>query len=333
MAAGRQLWIWVLLGAPLVSTIIWFALNSARLHPEKITLAEANQPVFALIYIAEEKGYFDEEGLDITYRSFTSGRDALTDVLEGNSDIATVYETPVVLRSLEGFSLGIVSTLHSSTKNTGLVARRDAGITVPADLKGKRIGITPNTNGEFFLSLYLTSQGIGFSDVNIVTFHPQELSLALANGSVDAVATWNPNLFNAQKALAEGETITFWSDVYTELSVLAGTQTFMTSRAEALHRLVRGLLRAEKFLQNNEQEALQLVLQRLPNYPEATIRGVWKAFKAEAKLNNVLLSVLQSESQWFTSKGVVKEQTPDYREIIFENYLKKESSEAVTLLK
>ena len=72
MAAGRKLWFWVFLGVPLVSTIIWFALNSARLHPEKITLAEAYQPVFALIYIAEEKGYFDEEGLDITYRSFTS---------------------------------------------------------------------------------------------------------------------------------------------------------------------------------------------------------------------------------------------------------------------
>ncbi|HIN72184.1 MAG TPA: hypothetical protein EYM98_06340 [Dehalococcoidia bacterium] len=69
---------------------------------ENLTIAEASQAVFALVYIADEKGFFADEGLKVTFSTFTSGKDALNSVVQGNSDIGTVFETPVVLQSYQG---------------------------------------------------------------------------------------------------------------------------------------------------------------------------------------------------------------------------------------
>jgi len=60
-------------------------------------------------------------GLDVTFISIASGKDALTGVIEGRSDIATVYGPPVVLQSHEGERLAIVSMLHNSSRNNALL--------------------------------------------------------------------------------------------------------------------------------------------------------------------------------------------------------------------
>ena len=85
--------------------------NSDQIQIPRLTIADASQPVFSLLYIADERGFFGEEGVEVIFRPFTSGRDALQDTLDGHSDLATSYETPVVLQSLKGEKLSIVSSL------------------------------------------------------------------------------------------------------------------------------------------------------------------------------------------------------------------------------
>ena len=154
---------------------------------------------------------------------------------------------------------------------------------------------------------------------------------ALVSGSVDAIATWNPNLYNTQQAFADNEIITFSSDVYTEISVLAGRRDFVVERKGAMEKLVRAVVRAEEFLQDNEAEARDIVIRRLPNQPESTVRGVWDAFHAEAKLDNVLLTVLRQEGQWLKDRGIVEGATPDFTNVIFTDYLESIRPESVTV--
>ena len=63
---------------------------------EKLTIAMFDNPTFALVLIAQNKGYFKDENLEVTYRRIGSGISNLTDALEGNSDIGWAYETPIV---------------------------------------------------------------------------------------------------------------------------------------------------------------------------------------------------------------------------------------------
>ena len=85
--------------AVILSLSVWLAGWRGDDSVENLTIAEASQAVFALVYIADEKGFFADEGQKVTFNMFTSSRDALNRVVQGNSDIGTVFETPDVLQS------------------------------------------------------------------------------------------------------------------------------------------------------------------------------------------------------------------------------------------
>ena len=316
-----------------VALAIGWCVVSERSHVGKLqlTLAHANQPAFTLVYLAEELGYFAEEGLDVEFLPFTSGRDALASVIRGEADVATVYETPVVLRAQEGVALAVISGLHRSNQNTALVARTDQGISSPEDLRGKRIGVTRKTNGEFFCFVYLKAHGIEVSEVTLVDMRPEELPSALANGTVDAVATWNPYLYLAEQAMAEGMASTFYSDVYTEMSMLTGTREFVSENKEHFRRLVRGIVRAESFYRSDPNRSLEIVVECLSDASEKSIRTIWRNFKAETTLSNEMLTILRLESDWYRRSGLALAPAPNFRTVIVTEFLQAESPESVTI--
>ncbi|OUR79692.1 hypothetical protein A9Q83_04695 [Alphaproteobacteria bacterium 46_93_T64] len=299
---------------------------------EKLRMAEASQPVFALIYLAESLGYFADEKLEITYDSYTSGRDALNSVVSGKNDIATVYETPVVLQAFNGVELAVVAELHNSTSNTGLVARKDRGIHVAADLRGKRIGVPLKTNAEFFVSLFLSSHGIHPNEVTLVPVKPNDMAATLKGDTVDAISVWNPNLYKTKAAFSEDEITSFYSDVYTEISVLALKRDNADQRGEAILRLLRALKRAEAYLKENSAEAKKLVIAQLPPNVQITAPHVWDAFSAELKLDTVLLSTLQGEADWLKEAGSFSDKSmPDFTALIDTQYLNEIYPQAVTI--
>jgi NitT/TauT family transport system substrate-binding protein len=301
-------------------------------RPESISIAEASQPVFALLYLAKEKGFFREENLEVQLTAFTSGRDALNYAVEGGADLATAHETPVVIKAYENVELGIITTLHTSTRNTGLVARKDRGIAAPSDLKGKRIGLTKNTHSEFCLGLLLQSAGIDYAAVTIVDIPPPQVVAALAEGRVDAIVSWNPHLHAAGEALAPDQSVTMFSDLYIERSVLAGRRGVIAQKGEAMTRLLRAIVKAERFYSQHTHEALDLVVKRWGKPAEESVRAAWSGFQAEAKLDNVLLKIMEDGAQWLRTSGKYSSTPPDVRNIFFIHHLKTVQPESVTIV-
>ena len=297
----------------------------------RLTIAEASQPVFALLYIAETKGYFAEEGLQVEYKTFTSGRDALTSVIEGEADLATVFETPVVIKSYEGYDLAIISGLHSSNHNTALVARTDKGIYAFQDLVDKRVAVTKNSNGEFFLFQLLSSYGISPEDVIFVDTRPQDMSGALKSGSVDAVVTWNPHLFVIRRSFSEDQVLTFFSDEYTELSVLAGRREYVTAHPDTMRRLLRALIKAEGFTEQHNREAQQITIDWLSEQSGSTIRAIWDDAQRSLRVDEVLLNTLRGEGHWLGEAGVVSGPMPDFKRMLYTQYLEEVNLHAAGL--
>jgi len=298
---------------------------------EKITIADAHYQSFGLVYIALQNGYFKDEGLEVRFNTFKVGRDALADAVAGNSDIATVFEAPFVRQIYEGQDLSIISSLHKSTRGTAVLALKKKGIQSVQNLKGKKIAVTKGTNGEFFLYSLLTSQGMRVEDVKLFDTAPSDMQKVLTDGSVDAVATFNPFLSIIQNAFPREEIITFNSEVYTENSVLAGKTEVVKNKKEAFTRLLKALVRAEDFYKSNREESIQAIAKSLVNTPETTIRNIWPDYTLSLNLDNVLLTVLNREGQWFKDNGIYKTEVPDFRNAIFTEYLKSVKPEAVTI--
>ena len=189
---------------------------------EKITITEGQQPIGALVYIAFENGYFTEQGLEVIFQNHFSGKSGLNAVLEGKADIANVANTPIGFNVLKGNDVSIISTIGTSTKAIAVLALKDKGISVPSDLKNKKIGVTLGTNGEFFLNVFLTVHGLTINEVELVNTAPTEMYNELLEGRVDAVSAWNPHIGTIQSGFGDKVITFFDEDIYTLSWNLAG---------------------------------------------------------------------------------------------------------------
>src|SRR5512134_1193382 len=78
---------------------------------EPITLAVARQPLSAPVYVAQERGLFEQEGLEATLQTYDTGKDALEAVLNGQHLFCTVAETPVMFAALRREPLALLATI------------------------------------------------------------------------------------------------------------------------------------------------------------------------------------------------------------------------------
>ncbi|MGK0290097.1 MAG: hypothetical protein ACI86H_001552 [bacterium] len=83
---------------------------------KKVVFADASQMIGTLVYIATTKEFFKNEGLDIIFKPYTSGKSSLQAVLDGKADLATTAETPIVHAIMKGKSISIVASIGTSDK-------------------------------------------------------------------------------------------------------------------------------------------------------------------------------------------------------------------------
>jgi ABC-type nitrate/sulfonate/bicarbonate transport system substrate-binding protein len=326
-------WLPAAVGASLMLAAVAFAALTSPAELEEIVVAEAGQPSLALLYVAEAKGYFRDERVKVRFTTFTLGRDALDSVIAGHADIATVYQTPTLIRLYEGRPLAIVSTLHSSTRSHVIVARRDRGIIMPSDLRGRRIGVTPGTTTEYFLAAFLAAEGISSDAVQRENIEPAGYERALSTGAVDALVAFNPHPYTLERNLGKEALSVFRSDVFVETSLLVGLRDRLAAKAEATRRLLRALARAQEYAARHREESIAIVARRLgATQPEYAIREGWDSLRLGIGLDNVLLATLELEAEWMRSTRGVKGLAPDLEAALAPQYLNESSPEAVTIM-
>lgn len=325
LAAGAVL---VVLGA------VFYLLNwkQAQSQPEKLVIADGQQAAFALLYIARDKGLFREQGLEVEFRHFTLGRDALQDAIAGNSDVATVFELPFVRQVFGGQRIAAVSTLHTSTDNTQIIAKKSSGIRAPADLVGKRIGVVKGTNSEFLFYTYLQSQGLSFREVVRVDITPEQFQNFPTDKSLDVVVVWNPYLAQLKAQLGDDATV-FVSELYQEYSLLVGKQENLQRKQKAVVRLLEALVRAKEFYDNgaNRDEVNRIVQGSVPGTTVESVAESFKNVHVTMKLNNVMLANLEREGHWLQQQENLAAPVPNFRDFIFDAPLRSVKPEEVTV--
>ncbi|MCC2631567.1 MAG: hypothetical protein K0S20_266 [Patescibacteria group bacterium] len=303
-----------------------------RQNPQDtLIIADVKQPVFALLYLAEEQGYFDDQNLTVTLHHFPTGKDALSQVVAGKAQLATTYETPFVTRIHEGNDLLAISTLHDSAQNKAIVSKKEKGIASAKDLAGKRVGVNLGTSSEFFLYLVLTSQGLSLKDIVPVPLDSDKLAAALASGSVDAIAAPNSSVFFSQNNLSLENHSLFSSDTYVEISLLAGTRQFVQDNERSISKLITALNKAKEFVEADRNSAIDIMGKIMPEYSKQELESLLQNTSLRLRLDNALLSSMERESRWITSGKQYSNPDPDFRNNIYTRYLKRVQPEEVTL--
>lgn len=281
--------------------------SSAPAAPvEKLSIATPMVPHAALQYIAAAKGYFAEEGLEVTMIPTIHGKAAIDLVVQGKADLAAAADVPFVIAVMKGDVLGMVSSLVSKSDDNAIIARRDRAIAAPRDLLGKKVGVTFGTSGEYFLWAFLIRHKLAPDSVTLVDLPPGQIPQALARGTIDAVATWQPYVFDAQVALGENAVSFTETNAYRTTIAVIGRSDFLKGHPKAIEKLVRAMLKAEQFNRSEPEKALNLVAERLKIDAQA-LRPTWNDFTFRVNVLHSQLITLEDEARWAMARGYVEQ--------------------------
>jgi len=224
----------------------------------------------------------------------------------------------------------IPSTLHRSDGLTGLAVNPQAGIRTAADLRGRRIGVTPGTSSQLALDVVLAENGLEPGEVRSVPGQPRDLMAALEAGELDAASLWVPNLLVATEP---GKARLLASEVYAEMSMLAGMRPRIESRRMEARRFLRALLRAQGMVRRRPQLVESTLRPRFPQLSQAQLATIISHSRFEVGLSNLLLSTLRQEGAWLEQRGESRAERIRFRDVLAPGLLEELSPESVTLLR
>ncbi len=299
--------------------------------PEKVTLAIYAGGYGFMPYIAREKGYFQENGLDVTFREYAVGLKATEALFTGEADIGTGAEFVVVSYSFDHPELRILSSIATS-EVCEVIASKDRGISRPSDLRGKRIGVTFKTKAEFFLARFLVYNKITMADVEFVDIPSPQLKEALAGGKVDAVATWEPF---AQEIRAQlGPDAISWPTQSGQefYYLLISREEWVKRHPETIRRLLKALVQTEAFIKSNPAEA-QGIVGRLFGYSPEFVTYLWRKNRFAVDLPQSLLLMMEDGAEWrIENRRTGAKKIPNYLGFIYFDGLEAVKPQAVTII-
>lgn len=301
---------------------------------EKITIGMVLALPIAPLWVAENKGYFQEVGLEPDLQEFDTGKTALKAMAEqGNLDIVTTAQTPVVLNSFDRNDYAIISGISYTDNDIKMLSRKDRGIVSPGDLKGKSIGVTKDTLGHFFLDSFLTHNGIKISEVKIIDLETKFLPSALAEGSVDAIAAGSDTISIAQSRLESNALLFSNKNIFRADFYFAANKTFISEHSDTIKRFLKAIDKGETFIAENREEAIEIVSKRLGITREATA-SLWSDYEFNLFLDQATLLTLEQQARWVIKNELTdKTKIPNYLDFIYFEALEKVKPEAVTIVR
>ena len=307
--------------------------QKTRKQVDKVTLGVETSLLPAAVWVAESKGYFEDEGLELNITEFDSGRLSFLAMLEGKVDISTVAPTPIMFSSFKRQDFSIFLTFVHSYEDVKVIARKDKGIKTGADLKGTKVGTPAGTTGQFFLSAFLTYNDLQPSEVEEIDIKPSDLPNALKNNQVDAIVIWEPHGYNAGKLLGDKAIRLPSSEVYKETFNFMVMNDFAKANSEALKKFIRAIDKATTFIKNQKQESQDIVAKRLKLDYEV-MSTLWDDFIFQVSLDQSLLLTLEDEARWAIKSGLTdKAEVPDYLDYIYIEALNEVKPESVNIIR
>ena len=323
-------------GASMYSKPLLDSLRGANQDANKaapIMLGLAHESLAALAIIANNKQYFSEQGVDVEVKNYASGKLALNAFLDGEVDLATTADIPIVFKSMKRRDFKIVSTIGSSDNEPRIIALKNAGINKPEDLRGKRVATQKASAVHFFLHVFLLKNGMDASDVDLSYMKGKKLPAALAAKEIDAFSMREPFIGEATELLGEDNVVVFTAPgLYRKTFNLIASKSIIRHKSEHVEKIVKALAQAEAFAIQNEGEAVTIVAQALGSKPEK-IAAIWKDVSLKVSLDQSLLLGLEGEANWvLDNKFSDAEKAPVYLDYMYIDALKSVNPVMVSLI-
>ena len=276
--------------------------------------------IHTFLYVAQEKGYFAEEGLNLVVNFPANTNDGISLPAAGKADVGMYYLQDAILTAVEE-DVPIVSIGAVAQESLNVViSLKESGIDSAEDLEGKKIGYAGTVLSEEQIKSMLEHVGLAAASCEFVDVG-FDLLTATTTGQVDSTIG---NMVNHEVPQLEEEGIEinyfFPTDfgvpeVY-ELVFLAGKDA-VENNPEKLQKFLRAAKKGFDFTKENPEEALQILLdhQNAENFPlsptveQASMDVLLPVMEtADVPFMSQDTAIWQQNADWLYEMGLLSEQ-------------------------
>lgn len=212
---------------------------------------------FGPLYLAKEKGYFKEEGIDVDLIVLTGIAERNSALKSGKLDGLAAPVDYFVLSSGNGVDTRIVMAIDESVGGDGIVVKKS--IKQFSDLRGKKIAFQRGLPSEFFLRALLKQNGIRLEELKYIDMETAQGGAAFITGQVDAAVLWEPWL---SKACEQGDGYVLASTrEYSNLIVdcIAFSNTTLNNSPQDVAKIVKAIFKAIDYYKHNPEEGNRIM--------------------------------------------------------------------------
>jgi NitT/TauT family transport system substrate-binding protein len=220
---------------------------------ETLTLAHSTWVGYGPFYIAEAKGFFEEEGVDVDLKIMENTPLKMGALMAGQIDMvaSTADEFPIYMKP--GKPLKYILAVDNSNGGDGVVA--NTAIETVADLKGKKVAFEEGSVSQFFINALLREAGLSQSDIRMVNMTATDAGVAFTANRVDAAVTWEPHLSQGANADHGRLLVNSAEKPGLIVDVVAVRADTAEEHAKELAGFVRAWQRALDYLDANPEES------------------------------------------------------------------------------
>ena len=251
-----------LLAAPAAIALPRLAFAQGKPEKTKLTIAVGGKNLFYYLplTIAEQLGYFKDEGLQVEIPDFAGGAKALQALVGGSADVVSgAYEHTINMQAKNQPIMSVVLQGRAPQIVMAVSTKTMPGYKSIADLKGKKIGVTaPGSSTAMMASYVLAKAGLKASDVSFIGVGASSGAIAaVKSGQVDAIANLDPVITMLQrdnliKVVADTRTLKDTQAVYGGPMPAACLYTpvkFVQDNPGTTQALANAMVRALRWLQ------------------------------------------------------------------------------------
>ncbi len=244
-------------------------------------------------YVALDKGYFKDEGLNVKAIKFSTTGEVIVALISGKIDATAAIGLPELFLIEENspgqFKVYVITinSLNNDQYGDFILVKKDSDIKKISELKGKKIGVFPSPTIQILTNIILEKNGI--KEVSLIPIAPPLQLESLATGQIDALVALEPTATialenNIARVLVRGPIETYVQDLNPGGAFVFSAK-FLEKNPEESHKIKKAIYKAIDFTRKNSLEARKT----LPNYtsiPEKIAlktftSGTWKIYEID----------------------------------------------------
>ncbi len=236
----------------------------------KIAMGYIPNVQFAPYYIADQKGYFRDENLNVSF-DYGMSTDIMTLVASGQIDFGVSDGDQVIIAREKDIPVKVVYSMYVKYP-VGIVSLKEKGIKSTTDLKGRSIGL-PGPYGSSYIGLQmlLSHAGIAPGEVDIKYIGYTQIESLLA-GRVDAAVVYVNNEAAVLRDMGYSVNLIEAYRITPMVSAaIITSDSLIRSHPDLVRRFVRAVVRASEYALNNKDQVMELLRKSIPTLTDENL--------------------------------------------------------------